>query len=347
MATYNFDDSEYSHNFQDRIAQGEQNVAQKQGEYQQYQGRADQAYNTQQQAMDNRQSYGDILSQAKQTEGVNEAKAQYQRDTEAVNALQSAMNTLPSSINANSNVTLTNAQRQAALGNQMNKYQNSYDYATREAATSGNMYQMAQNAAFTAAEAGATEQQQNITNAMNAYGQEMQNLQNLYTQLANERQQVFNTYGQMYEDEYQHMQEQLQLYANNLQAETQRYIADQEDATKRWMQERQNENNITIQQMKNEAEKYAADAGMRVQQYLQGLNKQNGTGGNDYLSFLNSEAALNAPGWESDMSDEEKKYWLMRNAQDYQRYMSTGDLQGLRNLTSGDTYQSYLNWRNQ
>ena len=86
---------------------------------------------------------------------------------------------------------------------------------------------------------------------------------------------------------------------------------------------------------------------MRVQQYLQGLNKQNGTGGNDYLSFLNSEAALNAPGWESDMSDEEKKYWLMRNAQDYQRYMSTGDLQGLRNLTSGDTYQSYLNWRNQ
>lgn len=336
MATYNFDDSEYSHNFQDRIAQGEQNVAQKQGEYQQYQGRADQAYNAQQQALGNRQAYGDILSQAKQTEGVDEAKKQYQSDVEAVNAVQSAMNTLPSSINANSNVTLTNAQRQAALGNQMNKYLNSYDYATRQAASSGNMYQMAQNAAFTAAEAGANEQQQNISNAMNAYGQEMQNLQNLYAQLANERQQVFNTYGQMYEDEYQHMQEQLQLYANNLQAETQRYIADQEDATKRWIQERQSADS-----------RYAADAGMRVQQYLQGLNKQNGTGGNDYLSFLNSEAALNAPGWESDMSDEEKKYWLMRNAQDYQRYMSTGDLQGLRNLTSGDTYQSYLNWRNQ
>lgn len=336
MATYNFDDSEYTHNFQDRISQGEQNVAQKQNEYQQYQGRADQAYGAQQEALQNRQSYGDILSQAKQSEGVDTAKQQYQQDTEAVNAIQSAMNTLPSSINANSNVTLTNAQRQAALGNQMNKYLNSYDYATRQAETSGNMLQMAQNAAFTAAEAGATEQQQNISNAMNAYSQEMANLQNLYSQLANERQQVFNTYGQMYEDEYQHMQEQLQLYANNLSAETQRYIADQEDATKRWIAEKE-----------DAATRYAADAGMRVQQYLQSLNQNKSGTSDDYLSFLNSEAALNAPGWSEDMTDAEKRTWLMRNANDYTRMVNSGDTTGLRNLMAGDTYQSYLNWRNQ
>lgn len=268
MATYNFDKSAIANEFQSRIDDANQQVSQKQQEYQQYQPRADEAYNTQQQALQNRQSYGDILSQAKQSEGVESAKQQYQKDTEAVNAIQSAMNTLPSSINANSNVTLTNAQRQAALGNQMNKYLNSYDYATRQAETSGGLYQMAQNAAFTAAEAGANEQQQNISNAMSAYNQEMSNLQNMYAQLANERQQAFNTYGQMYENEYQHMQEQLQLYANQLSAETQRYIADQEDATKRWIAEKEDATTRWVQEQKNASERYAADASVRANQIL-------------------------------------------------------------------------------
>lgn len=322
--------------FQNSISEGQQGVEAARQQYEQEQPRVENAYQAQQQAMQNRQSYGDILSQAKQTEGVEEAKKQYQSDVGAVNAVQSAMNTLPSSINANSNVTLTNAQRQAALGNQMNKYLNSYDYATRQAATSGDLYSRAQDAAFTAAQAGATEQQQNIANAMQAYNTEMNNLQNLYTRLYNEKQLLHNAYGDLYDEEYRRNMAELEQIAAEKDREMQRELAAQEDATKRWIQER-----------KSADSRYAADAGMRVQQYLQGLNSQNGTGGNDYLSFLNSEAALNAPGWESGMNDEEKKYWLMRNAQDYQRYMSTGDLQGLRNLTSGDTYQSYLNWRNQ
>lgn len=321
---------------QNKISEGQQDVTTARQKYEQAQPRVEDAYQAQQQAMKDRQSYSDLLSQAKQSEGVDASKEQYQKDVAAVNAIQDAMNTLPSSINANSNVVLTQAQRQAALGNEMQKYLSSYDYATRQAATSGSLYDRAQNAAFAAAEAGATEQQQNISNAMQAYNNEINNLQNLYSQLANEKQMLHTAYGDLYDEEYRRNMAELEQAAAEKDRELQRYIADQEDATKRWIAEKE-----------DAATRYAADAGMRVQQYLQGLNKQNGTGGNDYLSFLNSEAALNAPGWESDMSDEEKKYWLMRNAQDYQRYMSTGDMQGLRNLTSGDTYQSYLNWRNQ
>ena len=61
-------------------------------------------------------------------------------------------------------------------------------------------------------------------------------------------------YGDMYEDEYRHMQQEIEAWAQNLQAETERYAQDQ--ATAR--------NNATIA-----AQKYAADAGLRLQQYLQ------------------------------------------------------------------------------
>ena len=263
MATTNFDDSGYTHNFQDRINEANQQVANKEQQYQQYQTRADESYKQQQDALANRQAYSDILSQAKESEGVGEAKSQYQKDLEAVNAVSSAMNTLPSSINANSNVTLTNAQRQAALGNQMNKYLNSYDYATRQAETSGNLYQMAQNAAFTAAEAGATDQQQNIANAMNQYNSNMAYLQDMYNQVANARQESFNTYGQMYEDEYQHMQDQLQREMQAEQIAATQRIAEMEDATKRW-----------IQQQQSADSRYAADASLRAAQYMQSQNSQ-------------------------------------------------------------------------
>jgi hypothetical protein len=57
----------------------------------------------------------------------------------------------------------------------------------------------------------------------------------------------------MYEDEYRHMQQEIEAWKANLDAETARYAQEQETAR----------NNAKIA-----AEKYAADAGLRWQQYL-------------------------------------------------------------------------------
>lgn len=240
------DNRQYMADTQQQLDDVNASIEQRKNEYNQYKGQSDEAYRQQQQAMANRVSYNDLLQQAEANKGLPEKEQQYKSDVEAVNAIASAMNTLPSSINANSNVVLTNAQRNAALGNQMQKYQNSYDYATREAEASGNLYQMAQSAALTAAEAGANDQQQNIANAMNAYQQEMSNLQNAYANLANDRQQKFDIYGQRYEEDYRRAQDVLQREMQERELAMKKYIADQEAA----------------------AQRYAADAGMRLQQYM-------------------------------------------------------------------------------
>ena len=245
MASDYYNNTDYLNDFNKNLSEVQGSIAGKEAEYNKYQGQADSAYQAQQQAMQNRTAYSDLLNQAKESEGVNQAKQQYQSDVEAVNAINSAMNSLPSSINANSNVVLTNAQRQAALGNQMNKYLNSYDYATRQAETSGGLYQQAQNAAFTAAEAGANEQQQNITNSMNAYSQEMANLQNAYNQLANERSRMFNIYGQKYDEDYRRAQEQLQREMQEKELAMKKYIADQDAATERYKAD----SNIRLQEL--------------------------------------------------------------------------------------------------
>lgn len=251
MASDYYNNTDYLNDFNKNLSEVQGSIAGKESEYNKYKGQSEAAYQAQQQAMQNRVGYSDLLSQAKESEGVNDARQQYQSDVEAVNAINSAMNTLPSSINANSNVVLTNAQRQAALGNQMNKYLNSYDYATRQAETSGGLYQQAQNAAFTAAEAGANEQQQNITNSMNAYSQEMANLQNAYNQLANERSRMFDIYGQKYDEDYRRAQDQLQREMQEKELAMKKYIADQDAA----------------------AQRYAADASLRLQDLI-GKQKQ-------------------------------------------------------------------------
>ena len=323
MASDYYNNTDYLNDFNKNLSEVQGSIAGKEAEYNQYKGQADTAYQSQQEALKNRTSYSDLLGQAKESEGVNQAKQQYQSDVEAVNAINSAMNTLPSSINANSNVVLTNAQRQAALGNQMNKYVNSYDYATRQAQTSGNLYQQAQNAAFTAAEAGATEQQQNISNAMNAYNQEMANLQNAYNQLANERSRMFNIYGQKYDEDYRRAQDQLQREMQDKELAMQKYVADQNAA----------------------AQRYASEAGLRLQQYMD--NKAAQQRDNSFASWLNSEAALNSGDWGEGMDTADKMANLQALSSNYANALASGNTNALANIMRGSTYQDYLNWRNQ
>lgn len=99
----------------------------------------------------------------------------------------------------------------------------------------------------------------NVSQAMTNLQTQMDYANNLYNQLLNERQIMRSIYGGMYEDEYRHMQQELEAWAQNLQAETQRYAQDQETAR----------NNAKIA-----ADKYIADAGNRWQEFMMQSEKE-------------------------------------------------------------------------
>ena len=246
--------AESGHNFIDQINEQKGVVAGKQGEYTNQQGQLGDARNAYNDAYKSQQNYSDLYNQAKGTEGVDDAKAQYQKSLASVNATNSAMNNLPSSINAGSNVVLNASQRNAALGNQMTKFQNTLDYQTRQNAGDRDMYQTALGAAQDLAKTNMGQEQAKVAQSMQNYQAQMDYANNLYNQLLQERQIMRSIYGDMYEDEYRHMQQEIEAWAQNLNAETQRYAQDQETAR----------NNAKIA-----ADKYAADAGLRLQQYLQ------------------------------------------------------------------------------
>lgn len=244
---------ESGHNFIDQINEQQGKITGKEGEYNTQTGQVGSAQNAYDDAYKNQQSYSDLYKQAKGEEGVDDAKAQYQKSLASVNATQSAMNNLPSSINAGSNVVLNASQRNAALGNQMSKFQNTLDYQTRQNAGDLSQYQTALASAQDLAGKNMSQEQANVAQAMTNLQTQMDYANKLYDQLLNERQIMRSIYGDMYEDEYQHMQQELEAWKANLDAETTRYAQDQETAR----------NNAKIA-----AERYAADAGLRLQQYL-------------------------------------------------------------------------------
>ena len=122
--TFTGNEANYSHDFQNQIAGQNERVG---GQYSQYDtdrasaARREAAYD---EAFKNQTSYNDLMSQAEGRYGVEDAKNAYQKSLQDIAATNQAMNALPSTINSNSNVVLSQAQRNAALGNQMNKYQN-------------------------------------------------------------------------------------------------------------------------------------------------------------------------------------------------------------------------------
>lgn len=246
--------AEGGHNFIDRINGQKGKIAGEEAKYNNQYGKLEGMQNAYDEAYKGQQNYSDLYGQAKMEEGVNDAKAQYQKSLASVNATNSAMNNLPSSINAGSNVVLTASQRNAALGNQMAKYQNTLDYWTRQNANDSNAYQSALASARETAGQTMGQEQAKVAQAMTNLQTNMDMANKLYDQVSRERNLMYQIYGQMYDDEYRHMQEEIEAWANNLQAETQRYAQDQETAR----------NNAKLA-----ADKYASDAGLRLQQYLQ------------------------------------------------------------------------------
>lgn len=222
--------AESGHNFIDQINEQKNKISGKENEYAGQQGQIDTARNAYQDAYNGMQSYSDLYNQAKGEEGVEDARAQYQKSLASVNATNSAMNNLPSSINAGSNVVLNANQRNAALGNQMAKYQNTLDYWTRQNAGDQNMYQTALASAQNTAQQNANLQRQDTQIALQDYQKQMDYANELYNQVLAERNYMRQIYGDMYDDEYQHMQQEIEMWAQNLQAETARYAQEQETA---------------------------------------------------------------------------------------------------------------------
>lgn len=246
--------AEGGHNFIDQINEQKGKISSKEGEYSAQQNELGNARNAYQDAYKNQQNYSDLYNQAKGSEGVDDAKAQYQKSLNAVNATNAAMNTLPSAINAGSNVVLNASQRNAALGKQMAQYQTSLDHWTSQNAQDNSAYQTALASAQDLAGRNMSQEQARVAQAMTDYQSQMDYANKLYNDLIQERQTMRTIYGQMYDDEYRHMQQELEAWIQNLQEEGNRYAQDQETAR----------NNARLA-----AEKYASDAGLRLQQYLQ------------------------------------------------------------------------------
>lgn len=316
--------AETGHDFINQINKQQADIDTAKNEYQAQKGNVDTSQQTYNDLFNNRTGYGDFYEQAKSGEGVNEAKEQYQKSLNAVNATNSAMNTLPSSINANSNVVLTANQRNAALGNQMAKYQNTMDYWTRQNAGDQSMYQTALGAAQTKAGQQVAQQQADIQTALANYQSQMDQLNQMYQNVLNEKNVMRSIYGDMYDDEYNHMQQQIQIWADNLQAETSRYAEQQANYRA---------------QLSKQASDYAADAGMRLQNYMNQNSQQPG-----FLDYVNSEAYINA--MPSDMSDAEKRTWAQRLANNYQSALQSQNYNDLQNIYSGSAYQGYRDWLN-
>lgn len=310
--------AESGHNFTEQINEQKANVENAQNLFNEQKGVADTSRQTFQDMFGNQTSYGDYYGQAKESEGVNQAREQYQKSLAAVNGVQSAMTALPSSVNANSGRVLSQSQRQAALANQMNEYNSTLQYWQNQNAGDLSQYQTALGAAQNLAGQQSSEQQQNIATALSDYHTTMNELNNMYNQIINERNVLRQIYGDMYDDEYNHMAQEIEMWATQVQAETQRYADEQANAR----------NNAQIAAQRS------------LSEYLNPQNQQ--AEDNSFSSYLLSNAALDQSGvggWAEDYTDQDKSNYL----NDMYYRWNTGDQAERNRIMSGATYQDYLN----
>lgn len=247
--TFTGNTKNYNHDFNTQVGDysGKANE-----QYNRYNAEYNNAQNYENQYNDafaNRQNYGDLMNQAEGKYNVGDRQKAYEGSARAVAATQQAMLALPSTTNRNSNVVLTQAQRNAALGNQMNKYNTTLASNVQNQAVAQTDFQNALQQAMSLAAGNYQSQQDALAAQMNQY-QNAYNIANqAYSNALNQENLLRDVYAKMYADEYQHMQNDYQYWYGNLQD--------------KWKQQ------------EIAAQKYAADAGLRVQQYLQNLAKQN------------------------------------------------------------------------
>lgn len=219
--------AEEGHDFINQINEQKGKVAEQESKYNEAYGNIGTAQSAYDEAYKNQQNYSDLYKQAKADEEVEDRRSQYEKSLNSVNATAAAMNNLPSSINAGSNVVLNANQRNAALNNQMAKYQNTLDYWTRQNAGDLSMYQQALSTAQNLAGQNMAQEQAKVAQTMTNLQTQMNMANELYNQVIQERQIMRSIYGDMYDDEYRHMQEEIEAWKANLDAETKRYAQEQ------------------------------------------------------------------------------------------------------------------------
>ena len=245
--TGNHDD--YNHDFN---AQIDNYTGKANEQYNQYNAQYNNAQNYENQYNDafaNRQTYGDLMNQAEGKYNVGNHQQSYEDSARAVAATQQAMLALPSTTNRNSNTVLTQAQRNAALNNQMNKYNTTLASNVQNQSVAQTDFQNALSQAMNLAAGNYQSQQDALAAQMNQYQNAYNVANQAYANALNQENLLRDVYAKMYQDEYQHMQNDYQYWYGDLQD--------------KWKQQ------------EIAAQKYAADAGLRVQQYLQNLAKQN------------------------------------------------------------------------
>lgn len=311
QTTHSFTGNEanYSHDFQNQIAGQNEKVSGQYSQYAEDKASAAQREADYDEAFKNQTAYNDLMSQAEGKYGVEDAKNTYQKSLQAIAATNQAMNALPSTINSNSNVVLNQAQRNAALGNQMSKYQNTLSSWQQANAVDQSALNTALQQASQLAQGNYAQQQQNIANSMSMYQTALQNAAQTYNQALEEQNILRNIYAQMYNDEYQHQQQDYNYWYANLQD--------------KWKQQ------------ELAAQRYAADAGMRVQQYLRNLQEQDKANDNSFENYLMSKAAYGGDWADGVDKDRYLNDMLVR--------WTTGDANERAKIMSGSNYADYLN----
>lgn len=106
------------------------------GSYNEYAGQANQAYDKYNQQLDSSKGYGDIYDAARQkymnTDEINNARSAYQNSRDAINQINTTINSLPESIRQQYGGTgLTEAQRARAMAYQQAQLDRTYNYANQ------------------------------------------------------------------------------------------------------------------------------------------------------------------------------------------------------------------------
>ena len=308
--TFTGNPENYNHDFNAQIGDysGKANE-----QYNRYNAEYNNAQNYENQYNDafaNRQNYGDLMNQAEEKYNVGNRQQAYEDSARAVAATRQAMLNLPSTTNRNSNVVLTQAQRNAALGNQLDKYNTALASNVQNQAVAQTDFQNALQQAMGLA-AGNYQSQQDALAAQMAQYQNAYNVANqAYSNALNQENLLRDVYAKMYQDEYQHMQNDYQYWYGNMQD--------------KWKQQ------------EIAAQKYAADSAMRVQQYLAQLQKeQQANKTPTFADYLQSNAA-----YEGDWAEGVDKDQYLNNMLYRWTY---GDAKEKQQIMSGSNYQDYMN----
>lgn len=308
--TFTGNPENYNHDFNAQIGDysGKANE-----QYNRYNAEYNNAQNYENQYNDafaNRQNYGDLMNQAEEKYNVGNRQQAYEDSARAVAATRQAMLNLPSTTNRNSNVVLTQAQRNAALGNQLDKYNTALASNVQNQTVAQTDFQNALQQAMNLA-AGNYQSQQDALSAQMAQYQNAYNVANqAYSNALNQENLLRDVYAKMYQDEYQHMQNDYQYWYGNMQD--------------KWKQQ------------EIAAQKYAADSAMRVQQYLAQLQKeQQANKTPTFADYLQSNAA-----YEGDWAEGVDKDQYLNNMLYRWTY---GDAREKQQIMSGSNYQDYMN----